>query len=444
MSRVAAIDCGTNSIRLLVADVTTSSDGKLELRDVHRESRVVRLGKGVDANGVLDPEALERTRAALGDYTAILRREGAERVRMVATSATRDARNREDFFGMVRETLGAEAEVISGDEEANLSFAGAVGDLDPVEELHRFQVRDQLALGPRLGVHPHRRAVVDQIEGVLDVPVGGEDQGFGRLVRREVADVLGEQQVQPGQPVVAGDRDDPAVRQVDETAAVGECALFTEQVAVVRGDAFVAPLGGDGAGQGQQGALHATRVRLGRPALPRAAGSFRRAGLGRLRRAVGAAPEDREVLHVGLEAERAPQLRGEVGDHVHVGLDDVRAVPADEVDVVMAVRQVVRRGAVPEVGMADQPELLQELQGPVDGGDVHARRRPAHLAEDVVGRRVLQLVHGLQNELALRRQPVATLPKIGLPVGAHHMPSVGRSEPRPAGPGRATGLAGPT
>jgi exopolyphosphatase/guanosine-5'-triphosphate,3'-diphosphate pyrophosphatase len=126
MARVAAVDCGTNSIRLLVADVTGSG-----LRDVHREMRVVRLGQGVDATGVLAPEAIERTRVALADYTAILRRKGVQRVRMVATSATRDAANRDDFFTMVRATLGADAEVISGDEEARLSFAGAVGDLDP-------------------------------------------------------------------------------------------------------------------------------------------------------------------------------------------------------------------------------------------------------------------------------------------------------------------------
>jgi exopolyphosphatase / guanosine-5'-triphosphate,3'-diphosphate pyrophosphatase len=131
MSRVAAIDCGTNSIRLLVADVTESFDGSLALRDLHREQRVVRLGKGVDATGVLDPEALERTRVALADYTVAARRKGAERVRMVATSATRDARNRDDFFGMVRDTLGVDAEIISGEEEAALSFVGAVGDLDP-------------------------------------------------------------------------------------------------------------------------------------------------------------------------------------------------------------------------------------------------------------------------------------------------------------------------
>ena len=132
MPRVAAIDCGTNSIRLLVADVTTGSGG-FDLRDVHREMRIVRLGKGVDASGKLDPEAIERTRAALVDYTAVLRRRGTERVRMVATSATRDASNREDFFGMVRDVLGSDAEVITGDEEAALSFVGAVGDLDPAD-----------------------------------------------------------------------------------------------------------------------------------------------------------------------------------------------------------------------------------------------------------------------------------------------------------------------
>jgi exopolyphosphatase / guanosine-5'-triphosphate,3'-diphosphate pyrophosphatase len=131
MPRVAAIDCGTNSIRLLVADVTKRDDGTSWLRDVHREQRVVRLGQGVDATGMLNPEALERTRVALADYTAILRRKGAESVRMVATSATRDASNRDDFFDMTRSVLGVPAEVISGDEEATLSFTGAVGDLDP-------------------------------------------------------------------------------------------------------------------------------------------------------------------------------------------------------------------------------------------------------------------------------------------------------------------------
>ncbi|HKN51808.1 MAG TPA: Ppx/GppA phosphatase family protein [Amycolatopsis sp.] len=131
MPRVAAIDCGTNSIRLLVAELTPRHDGTVDLRDLHREMRIVRLGQGVDATGRLAPEALERTKAALADYTIAARRKGVEKVRMVATSATRDASNRDEFFTMTREILGTEAEVISGDEEARLSFTGAVGEQDP-------------------------------------------------------------------------------------------------------------------------------------------------------------------------------------------------------------------------------------------------------------------------------------------------------------------------
>jgi exopolyphosphatase / guanosine-5'-triphosphate,3'-diphosphate pyrophosphatase len=126
--RVAAIDCGTNSIRLLIADLRADT-----LVDVHREMRIVRLGQDVDATGRLASEAVERTRIALADYTAIARRAGAQRARMVATSATRDAANRDDFFTMVRQTLGTDAEVITGDEEARLSFTGAVSGLDPAD-----------------------------------------------------------------------------------------------------------------------------------------------------------------------------------------------------------------------------------------------------------------------------------------------------------------------
>jgi exopolyphosphatase / guanosine-5'-triphosphate,3'-diphosphate pyrophosphatase len=131
MPRVAAIDCGTNSIRLLVADATRRDDGTCWLRDVHREMRIVRLGEGVDATGRLAVAALMRTRDALADYALTVKRKGAERVRMVATSATRDASNRSEFFSMTRAVLGVEAEVITGDEEARLSFTGAVGDLVP-------------------------------------------------------------------------------------------------------------------------------------------------------------------------------------------------------------------------------------------------------------------------------------------------------------------------
>jgi exopolyphosphatase/guanosine-5'-triphosphate,3'-diphosphate pyrophosphatase len=130
VSRLAGIDCGTNSIRLLIADV---SDGRL--RDVHRETRIVRLGQGVDATGEFAPDAIARTRAALADYAALLKAHGVDRVRMVATSAARDVANRDVFFAMTAEVLGAVlpgavAEVISGAEEASLSFRGAVGELD--------------------------------------------------------------------------------------------------------------------------------------------------------------------------------------------------------------------------------------------------------------------------------------------------------------------------
>jgi exopolyphosphatase/guanosine-5'-triphosphate,3'-diphosphate pyrophosphatase len=126
--RVGAIDCGTNSIRLLVTDVDGGGQA-----DVHREMRVVRLGQGVDRTGELAPDALERTRAAVVDYAATCRELGAERVRMVATSATRDARNRDAFHDMVVDALGVAPEVVSGAEEAALSFDGATRGLDPAD-----------------------------------------------------------------------------------------------------------------------------------------------------------------------------------------------------------------------------------------------------------------------------------------------------------------------
>lgn len=128
--RVGAVDCGTNSIRLLIAE----PDGGL-LLDVHREMRIVRLGQGVDATGQFAPEALARTEAALSDYVDLMRAHGVTKVRMVATSAARDATNRDEFFAMTARLLGsvtpgAVAEVITGTVEAELSFRGAVGELD--------------------------------------------------------------------------------------------------------------------------------------------------------------------------------------------------------------------------------------------------------------------------------------------------------------------------
>jgi exopolyphosphatase/guanosine-5'-triphosphate,3'-diphosphate pyrophosphatase len=124
--RVAAIDCGTNSIRLLIADI----DGN-NFREVVRDMEIVRLGQGVDETGQFHPDAIARTLAAVDKFAAEIAKRGVEKIRFCATSATRDATNRHLFVDGVRERLGIELEVISGDEEAALSFAGAIKDLDP-------------------------------------------------------------------------------------------------------------------------------------------------------------------------------------------------------------------------------------------------------------------------------------------------------------------------
>ncbi|HTZ94724.1 MAG TPA: Ppx/GppA phosphatase family protein [Streptosporangiaceae bacterium] len=123
--RVAAIDCGTNSLRLLIADVDIAR-GKLT--DLERRMEIVRLGQGVDATGMLAPEALDRTLRMLAEYAKQIGAADVAAVRMVATSATRDAGNAADFSGGVQAALGITPEVISGSEEARLSFAGATAE----------------------------------------------------------------------------------------------------------------------------------------------------------------------------------------------------------------------------------------------------------------------------------------------------------------------------
>jgi exopolyphosphatase/guanosine-5'-triphosphate,3'-diphosphate pyrophosphatase len=118
--RVAAVDCGTNSVRLLVADVSDDT-----LTEVERRMEIVRLGQGVDETGRLSAEALERTFAAMRGYQQRIELHGAKATRVVATSATRDAANRQAFADGVRQIFGVEPEVVSGDEEAELSFTGA-------------------------------------------------------------------------------------------------------------------------------------------------------------------------------------------------------------------------------------------------------------------------------------------------------------------------------
>ena len=130
MTRVAAIDCGTNTIRLLIAEADRDQMGRPRLEVLRRRNEIVRLGQGVDRTGVLDPEALERTLTVVAAYAADCAEldvaPGAAARRFVATSATRDARNREDFVAGVRRLLGIAPEVVSGQEEARLSFSGSL------------------------------------------------------------------------------------------------------------------------------------------------------------------------------------------------------------------------------------------------------------------------------------------------------------------------------
>ena len=124
--RVAAIDCGTNSLRLLIADWHPDRG---ELAELIRRMEIVRLGQGVDATGRLAPEALARTFAMLEEYEQVIDDSRAEAVRLVATSATRDASNAADFASGVRRILGVPPEVLTGDEEAHMSFLGATAEL---------------------------------------------------------------------------------------------------------------------------------------------------------------------------------------------------------------------------------------------------------------------------------------------------------------------------
>jgi len=159
--RVAAIDVGTNSTRLLVAEPDPSTG---RLVTLERLMRITRLGKGVDSSRGLDPEAIERTLVVLREYREVMDRLDVARVRMTATSAARDAGNRDDFFGPAEEIIGSAPELITGEEEGRLSFRGATSDLDP-------------ALGPFLVVDIGGGSTefiygTTEVEGVLSCDVG--------------------------------------------------------------------------------------------------------------------------------------------------------------------------------------------------------------------------------------------------------------------------------
>ena len=188
MTRVAAIDCGTNTIRLLIAEADRDDFGRPRLEVLRRRNEIVRLGQGVDRTGLLDPEALERTLAAVASYVADCTElgvaPGGDVRRFVATSATRDARNREDFVAGVRRLLGIDPEVVSGQEEARLSFTGSL--LGAGE--------DEGASGP--GEHaPVPRLVVDLGGGSTELVLGVDepsaaislDTGSVRITERFLA-----------------------------------------------------------------------------------------------------------------------------------------------------------------------------------------------------------------------------------------------------------------
>lgn len=211
--RVAAIDCGTNSVRLLIADV-----GDDTLTDVERRMEIVRLGQGVDRTGRLAPEALERTFGAMRAYRKLIDQHGATATRVVATSATRDAANRDEFAGGVREIFGVEPEVITGDEEAQLSFTGST------RGLVRLSPETEVPQGP---LPPY--LVVDIGGGSTEFVVGSEqaeaaisvDIGCVRLTERHLRD--------------AGDP--PSAAALEAVVADVEAALARVEAAVPVRDA---------------------------------------------------------------------------------------------------------------------------------------------------------------------------------------------------------------
>lgn len=227
MTRLAAVDCGTNSIRLLISDVTEGA-----MSDAVREMRIIRLGEGVDATGEIAPAAIERAREALTDYVATMEKHQVTRVRMVATSATRDAKNRREFLDMTAELLGRIqpgccAEEISGEEEAQLSFAGAIADLPA--ELKKVCVIDlgggstEFIIGTRdgevLGAKSVQMGCVRLTERILrtDPPTEAEFDAARSYVRDRLAEVRS------------------AVPLADAQAFVGVAGTFTTLSALAQG-----------------------------------------------------------------------------------------------------------------------------------------------------------------------------------------------------------------
>ncbi|MBH0084195.1 Ppx/GppA phosphatase family protein [Salinibacterium sp. SWN167] len=222
MTRVAAIDCGTNSIRLLIADL----DGHGGLADVVRTLEVVRLGEGVDRTGQFSQGALDRTLAAVRRYAELCSEHGAERIRFVATSATRDAANRAEFTDAVVAILGVPVEVIPGTEEAALSFRGARTAL-PVSG-------SDATTDPTTNPAPApQHLVVDLGGGSTELVIGGNipeaaysmDVGCVRLAERNITTDP------PSEPELAAIRSDVSAA-LDIATATVDLSQATEVIGV--------------------------------------------------------------------------------------------------------------------------------------------------------------------------------------------------------------------
>ncbi|QPK94303.1 Ppx/GppA family phosphatase [Actinomyces sp. zg-332] len=195
---VAGIDCGTNSIRLLIAEKQGTS-----LKDIVRIMRIVRLGQDIDKTGYFAEEALQRTFESCEEFAQICKQHNVEKIRFVATSATRDAKNREVFLQGVKRILGAEVEVISGDEEASLSFAGALNVLSAEQKQEKSGTLETGFLTERTCQNSSNILVVDIGGGSTEFVCGHKtpdktislDMGCVRMTERFLKDGVNSQSI---------------------------------------------------------------------------------------------------------------------------------------------------------------------------------------------------------------------------------------------------------
>ena len=315
----------------------------------------------------------------------------------------------------------------------------------------RIRSRYSASVGGAAGldVEPHRVVDVGEHGVVLDAALGVEDQGLGAGAVGEVGDLLGEQQVQPAQPLGTGDAHDAAVGAVDDAGPADQRALLAERVAVVGGDGSVGAGVGATVGAlvavGTHRGLRGDRARLvegrGRVQGRGHYASFASSASARSAHARQVPESATWVASRRKPVRRAQRLRQGL-QRVDVDLVDRAAVMTDQVDVLVLGRRV-RRRAVPEMGVLHDAELLQQVQRAVDRGDVHRGRRLLHPRTDGFRRRVAELDDRVEHQLALRGHAQATavqrLPQFGVhPVDGRPRT---RREP-PGGRGRLRASAG--